>query len=1014
MTDGMGLVSPALVGRAEELQRAVAAVTSPPALVILDGEAGIGKTRLIAELAAQPELAGHRVLVGPCHRIRESFPLGPVIEALRGVRVHLADVPLSAITGALRPLLPELEDVLPPAPEPMGDRVAERHRIFRGIVEVLRSLGPTVLVLEDMHWADQQTADFVGYLLAESLPELAVLLTFRHADVDPGVRALVATPPPGVRRTDVYLEPLDVEQTGAMAASIMELDRVSDEFATYLRERTAGLPFAIEELLALLQARGTLVRRGGRWARRALDELDVPTKIRDSVLERVTQLGGDAGQVVEAAAALQVPVPLTVLAETATATDDGVWVGVEEALTSGLLAENDDIIGFRHPLAAQAVYEAIPAHRRRLLHGRAAAALRTTDPVPLGQVAHHLRYAGRLDEWVVAAERAADQAIALSNDAEAARLLEDVLRNTSPEPETRGRLAVKLGQAAVEALRAPDVVDLLSEILDDDLPGPIRGELRFLLGTILHDAGVDLIRAHRLIVQAIDDLGHRPDMKAWAMVVLGIPMAGDLDPEEHRRWLSEALTVVPEIEDPVFQVFLLGKIAMVQIPMGDPAWRPLAERVERQTGGSPRRRREINAYWSMGSEASYSGHHDIADRLLAAGLDAATGADGERVELRLERSLRSGLLLMRYLRGAWDGLQDDAAELIDDLAGHPRARVNVDTVAACLQLAQGDLDGAHESLSALAAVVDELGAVDLLPIPTSATLRLATARGEHRQALTLIDRFLETVQTKGVLAPAARALPYVTEALVAAGEVDRAASLLDDYTRKLAELDAPVAPAALEHARGHVQLAEGDAAHAAGHFAAAAVLYEPLPCRYEAAQARELAAMSMLAMPDEEHPPNADVLAGEIGRRPDSGGAADGGTDHPGAARGGSTGTSYQAEPGRVLLSALSTYRELGAEWDVGRVTQVARQHGLSIPARYRGGRRGYGSDLSPREREVAELAAVGRSNREIAAELYISVNTVIRHITAALRKLDVRSRAAIAHRLAELDMLERDEPDQN
>ncbi len=968
----------------------MAAVAEPPALVIVDGEAGIGKTRLISDLTAQPQVAHCRVLVGPCHRIRESFPLGPVIEALRDLQDDLADIPLSAVTGALRPLLPELEEALPPAPEPLGDRVAERHRVFRGIVEVLRSLGPAILVLEDLHWADQQTADFVGYLLAEAPPELALVLTFRHDDVDPGVRALVATPPPAVRRTDIALAPLDVEQTGALAASIMDLDRVSDEFAAYLRERTSGVPFAIEELLALLRARGTLVRRGGGWARRALDELDVPTKIRDSVLERVAQLGSEAGPAIEAAAVLQVPVPSPLLVETALSTEDAVWVGIEEVLTSGLLTEHDDVVGFRHPLSAQAVYENIPAHRRRLLHGRAATALQAAEPVALGQVAHHLRYAGRLEEWVTAGERAADQAITLSNDAEAARILEDVLRHAPMASDRRGRLAVKLGQAAVEALRAQDVVDLLSDILEEDLPAPIRGELRFLLGTILHDAGVDLVRAHRLIVTAIEDLDHRPDMKAWAMVVLGIPMTGDRAPEEHQEWLKRALTVIPEIDDPVFQVFLLGKVAMVQIPMGDPAWRSQARRVEKQTGGAPRQRREINAYWSMGSEASYSGHHEAADRMLTAGLDAA---DGERVEMRLERSLRSGKVLLRYLRGTWDGLADEAAELIDELAGHPRARINAEAVAACLQLAQGELDAAHDSLTALTEVIDELGAVDLLPIPTTASLRMATARGDTEYAMDLADRFLRAVESKGVLAPAARTLPYITNAMVTGGATAQARSLLDHYTEKVADLDAPLAPPALEHARGYLRMADGHAEQAAGHFAAAAMLYEPLPSGYEAAQARELAAMSMLALPGEHH----------------NAGSAD---DDPEGEAGPAAG--YPAQPYRVLLSALSTYRELGADWDAGRVTQAARRHGLSVPARYRGGRRGYGSELSPREREVARLAALGRSNREIAAELYISVNTVIRHITAALRKLDVRSRAAIAHRLREADLPDQNSADQN
>lgn len=956
------LVSPALVGRADELRRVVAAVTDPPALVLIKGEAGIGKTRLVTELATTVARENRRTLVGRCHGIRESFPLGPVIEAVRRIGDDLIDLELSSVAGALRPFLPELSHALPQAPEPLGDRAAERHRVFRGFVDVFAALGPTVLILEDLHWAEEQTGDFVSYLLTDSLPHLSVVVTARNDPVAPGIRALAAKLPVGTSRTDIDLEPLGLDEAGALAASIIGVDSVSDEFASYLCERTAGLPYAIEELLALLRARGSLVQRRGGWARRALDELDVPTKIRDSVLERVAGLDRAAGQMVEAAAVLQVPVRIPLLVRTSVLDGEDALRAIDQAMKSGVLAEHSEGIGFRHPLAAQAVYEDIPSPRRHLLHSRAAAELDDFQPVPLGQVAHHLRHAGRLDEWVVAAERAAKQAFELSNDDEAVRILYDVLRYAPATPEQRGRLAIMLGQSAIEAQRSLDVMDLLSGVLEEELPAAVRGELRFQLGVLLHDAGTQLMRAHQMFTDAISDLDHRPDLKAWAMVVLGIPMAGESDPAEHREWLHRALAVVPEIDDPAFQVFLLGKVAMVQIPTGDPTWRSTAMSVEQKTGGEPRRRQEINAYWSIGTQATYAGHHDVAERMLAAGLKAATDGAGPQMEIRLGRSLRSGLVLLRYCQGRWSGLAEEAAQLVDELAGHPRARIDAQAAAACLALAGGELDTAHAALTEVIELVDELGGFDLLPIPTAALLRLAAAQGEADSALKLADRLFAAVEPKGVLAPAVRALPAIAGTMVDAGRTSEVRDVLHRYSRWVSSHDAPLVLPALEHAQGFVQFRAGRHELAAGHFASAAAAYEPLGCPYEAAQAQELAAVSMLA-----------------------------GSPDPAASMG---------DAGQTLLSALATYRKMGADWDAGRATQVARRHGISVPARHRGGRKGYGGSLSPREREVAELAAKGRSNKEIATELYVSVHTVSRHITTAMRKLGVRSRAAIAHNL--------------
>jgi DNA-binding NarL/FixJ family response regulator len=997
------VVSPAQVGRAEELDRLVSAVLAPPAVVVVEGEAGIGKTRLVTELAARPEVDGRRVLVGRCHRIRESFPLGPVVEAVRGLGEELRRMRLPAVVGALRPLLPEVAAQLPPLPEAQADHGVERHRVFRGLVEVLDALAPATLVLEDLHWADEQTADFVGYLLSEAHPGLSVVLTYRGEDVDPALRAIAAKRHPSVSRTDLTLAPLDARETGVLAAAILGVDRVSDEFAAYLCERASGSPFAVEELLALLRTRGTLVRRGAGWARRALAELDVPTSIRDSVLERVSRLADDARSVVEAAAVLQMAVSQAVLEGTTRTPPARVLAGLEEALDSGLLTEQGDAIGFRHVLAAQAVYEDMPGPRRRDLHARAATALAAVSPVPLGQVAHHLRHAGRLDEWVGAAERAADQALALGHDVEAVRLLEEVLRHAPLEPDRAGRLATKLGQAAIEALQTRDVAELLSRVLERELSPPVRGELRFQLALLLHELGDDPVRERQLFVD-VAELDDRPKLRAWASMVLGVPTARGVALAEHRRWLQRALDLLPEVGDPTFETFLLGKVAMVLAPVGDPQWRGLIKRIEHHTGGTPRHRSEVNAFWSVGTQACYAGHHETAHRLLTAALAGAVAGESTRLEL----SIRSGLALLQYCRGSWGTLGDEVATVIDELAGHPRACADALVVAGCLALVGGDLDRAADQLTRLVAQIEALGGFDLLPLPMAAWLRLAVARGQVDAAVADADRLLATVAQKGVWGPAMRALPAATEALLAAGEVPRARAYVRRYAEAVRDLDVPLAPAALAHARGALAQAAGRPRAAARQFLAAADRYDARQCPYEAAQARELAARALYESAASAPPPAGVTTAPDQVPAAAPRGADPGASDAV-AADGADPGTpdalaAGVPAAGPTLLAALATYHRLGAAWDAARAARTAREHGLPLPARHRRGRRGYGSELSPRERQVAELAAIGRSNKEIAADLFLSVHTVARHITAAMRKLDVRSRAALASRLTGAD----------
>lgn len=211
------------------------------------------------------------------------------------------------------------------------------------------------------------------------------------------------------------------------------------------------------------------------------------------------------------------------------------------------------------------------------------------------------------------------------------------------------------------------------------------------------------------------------------------------------------------------------------------------------------------------------------------------------------------------------------------------------------------------------------------------------------------------------MASLARLLPWLVQARTEAGQRRAAGELLDRWGAELELRDAPLAAATVPHARGFLAAA-GRPDRAAGEFLTAAAGYDRLGCPYEAAQAREQAARVLLAT---------------VG--PASGGR------------------SAALAP---LRAALVAYRRAGAGWDLARGAELARRHGLPVPSPHRLGRRGYGARLSPRESGVAELAATGLTNKEIAERLFLSPSTVNKHVRAAIRKLGVRSRTELAYRL--------------
>lgn len=950
-----------LIGRRSELELLASTLATTPAVVIVEGEAGIGKTRLVAELRSYPTLTGQRFVAGSARPVREPFPLGPVLEAVRRLEPELAADRLSPVVGCLRPLLPELSARLPKPPEPLGNPAAERHRVFRALVEVLQAAGPLALVLEDLHWADEHTVDFLRYLLGDLPAGLSVILTYRAEEVTPAVRGLGGALPAAVARAQILLSPLDAGQVGKLAAAILGTNRVAEDFAGYLCQLTGGLPFAVEQVMALLRERGVVALRGHRW-RRTLADLAVPSGVRDHVLERARGLPEQVRSLLDAVAVLPHPATEELISAVSRCSPTEVTAGLSKAVETGLLVDDGATVGFRHALAAQAVYHGIPGPQRRELHNRAAEALADSGASQLGHIAYHLRHAGRMAEWATVAERAADQAIALGNHDQAARLLEEVLEHGVPDPATAGALAAKLGWTALECLADTRAAELIAQVLTRDLPPRLRGELRLVRAVVLDEAGPDestMTEIRRLLRRAADDLVDDPFLRTRAMVALVQRSSPRASLSRRRWWLDRALAEVESVADTERQIVLLGKISGTLAELGDPRWSQLAARIEELTGGEPRQRGHASAYYSIGAGAGYAGYHAEGARLLAAAAKGAIACDDQR----RASVIAAAAAVCDYSLGDWDGLASTATQIIEQLADQPRCRALAESVAGSLALARGDLDEAQRWLQPLINRANQQDCSLSFTIATTSLLRLALTRDDPPTVADVIDSYLAAESAHPTWPVKFRVLPWLVAALTTLDRSAEAINLVSICSQGLHGTAAPLAPPALRLARGFLDLARRPG-NAADHFAAAAERYDRINCPYDAALAWEAAAEAQLQ--------------------------ADGPDPAP----------TRRATAAGWLHSAVTTYQRLGADWDLSRAARLARWHGIPVPGRHRRGRNGYGGDLTPREREVADLVATGLTNKEIAEQLFVSAETVKKHLQAVMRKLSVKTRAGLARQL--------------
>jgi predicted ATPase/DNA-binding SARP family transcriptional activator len=401
-----------LVGREEELMNLTAAYDAIDAggrFLVMEGEAGIGKTRLAEELAAHASSRGARVLAAYCYAGESTLVYGPFVQALRagfgsergaGVQAKLPAQTLAELSRLLPELIEQRADMA--APPPL-DSAGAQGRLFDAVLEALTRLcsgeAPGLLLLEDLHWADDASLDLLAYL-AHRLRARPVCIagTWRsESGSDDRLRAIVRD---GLRdgwATVVSLSRLSAGEVAELVAAAAPQRDGLGGLGQRLYEETEGVPFFVVEYLAAV-ARQDPATGGDIWA--------LPGGVRDLLHSRVAGVSGAAAQVLTAAAVIGRSFDFDVLREASGRSEEEAVSAMEELMARGLVVEVGGegsgrlAYDFCHEKLRTVVYDETSLARRRLLHRRVAEALtrntrgRRDRGLVAGQIALHYQLAG--------------------------------------------------------------------------------------------------------------------------------------------------------------------------------------------------------------------------------------------------------------------------------------------------------------------------------------------------------------------------------------------------------------------------------------------------------------------------------------------------------------------------------------------------------------------------------------------------------------------------------------------
>jgi tetratricopeptide (TPR) repeat protein len=425
---GKSVVCPVLIGRGDyltsldHLTHDIRQGRGQTALV--SGEAGLGKTRLVTELIHRAEEMGIEVVNGKCFETDRSFPYAPLIDLLRTFAANQSAHNSSRDSGTTssEPLRiqPELAALISnTAPTPAFEPEQEKRRLFQSLEQNLieKSGHSLLIVIEDLHWSDDISLEFLLYLARHIRAwPILLLMTYRSDETHPGLAHFLAEMDRERLATELILTKFSMNDVDAMLRAIFDLNRrVRSEFINAMYSLTGGNPFFIEEVLKSLIMAGDIFYQDGTWDRRPIEELKIPRGVQDLVRRRVGQVSEGAKEILTIAAAIGQRFEFSILRDLSTYGEAELVRFLKELIDAQLIGqESAERFAFRHALTREAVYSQLLARERIVLHQKIGEAIeqRATEFLDphIANLAYHFYQAEAWQKAMEYSQRAGEKA----------------------------------------------------------------------------------------------------------------------------------------------------------------------------------------------------------------------------------------------------------------------------------------------------------------------------------------------------------------------------------------------------------------------------------------------------------------------------------------------------------------------------------------------------------------------------------------------------------------------------
>ncbi len=933
-----------LVGRRYELDELEAGLEAlaagASACVAVEGEPGIGKSRLLAELQSRAEERGHLVLSGAAAEFERDLPYGVWVEALDAyvTAQELDDPELAAVMPFMRG-----------AGEGPGDQRHRTHRAVRRLLALVAAREPLVVVLDDLHWSDGASVELIGSLVRRPLDAPVLLaLGFRAGQAPPALSAALATP---------AVTLLEVKALSAPECALLTGHEPAGRRHAAIFSASGGNPFYALQLARAARAPGT--SSGGD--RMAVDA-GVPRTVAAALLAELEALGVDARALIDAASVAGDPFEPELACAIAGLAPEAGLVALDELLDARLLHPTPvpRRFAFRHPLVRRAVYESTGGGWRLVAHARAAAALAERGVAPAVRAHHVEQSAVHGDAAAIALLLEAAAATAPRAPAAAARWFAAALR-LMPETDAGARLQAQVGLA--RALGSTGDLDrcvatLLAALeLVPAADDRTRVTLTAACAAAEHFLGRHAQARGRLTatLAALPDQSSAEAVTAQLALAAGGILTFDLD--EGRSYARRALAGARALGDPALIGAAASALAHASANAG--AAEEGAAAID-----------EAAANLDGVSDETLARHLEAANRLAWAEFLAERYPDAARHAGRAVAVARTTgqdqfvpmLAGAHALSAMRSGDLAAAAALYEEALETAEVTANdyvtswVLTVVAHVRMAEGDLEGARRAAERAVALVDGVADSRILAIARVRLTAICHELGELPDGAAAV---LEAAGGGELPRIPPDWIVFYAEAMarveLAAGRIDAADRLAARAETTAQQLGFELALAVAQRARAGVLLGRGDAAGAAGLAQRSATAAAHAGAPLEAARSRALAGRALTAASERTQ---AVELLRDAERAFDAAGAA------------------------RDRALARHELRRLGARVEP-RGPATGADGGLE--------------SLSAREREVADLVTARRTNREIAGLLFLSEKTVESHLRNVFAKLSVSSRVEVA-----------------